>query len=190
MLYSGVVIKRARKQRRGVGKTSHRSASWLAWSMWALSLGLSALSVLLLALHLSHHPDVPIFPFWAEDVLIAIGFSTVGAIIVPRISPKNPIGWLFCVMGLSFGVLSFSGEYAIYALLVTSGSLPAGEVAAWILSWSWVVCLGLVVFTCLLFPEGRLPSRRWRWFAWLSLFLILELAPIGHGRREGRPSQR
>ena len=161
-----------KEQDQGLGGMSRHTVAWLAWSLWALSIALTVSSLLLLVLHFSHS-DVPLYPFWAEDVLIAVGFSTVGAVIVPRSSPKNSIGWLFCVMGLSFGVLSFSGEYAIYALLVAPGSLPAGEAAAWILSWSWVLCLGLVVFMCLLFPDGRLPSRRWRWFAWLSLLLIL-----------------
>jgi hypothetical protein len=44
---------------------------------------------------------------------------------------------------------------------------------AWILTWVWIPGLGLSTFQFLLFPDGRLPSRRWRWFAWLSLLLIL-----------------
>jgi MFS family permease len=70
-------------------------------------------------------------------------------------------------------VIHFSAEYAIYALLVQPGTLVGGEAAAWILSWAWVLAVGLIVFLALLFPDGRLPSGRWRWFAWLSLTLIL-----------------
>ncbi len=69
---------------------STRAAFSLAWSMWAISLTLAALSLLLLVLT-SHHPDVPIYPYWAENLLFAVGFSTVGAVIASRSSSKNPI---------------------------------------------------------------------------------------------------
>ena len=149
---------------------SHRTAAWLAWSLWALSLTLTALSLLLLVLNLSH-PDVPVYSFWAENVLFSIGYSTVGAVLVPRMPAENPIGWLFCAIGLLWAVIHLIGEYAIYALLAEPGSLPAGELASWVYSWLWVPGLGLLVFLCLLFPNGRLPSARWRWFARLSATL-------------------
>jgi hypothetical protein len=151
---------------------SIRAAARLAWSMCALSLALTALSLLLLVLNLSH-PDVPIHPYWTVNTLIAVGFAPVGAIIVPRISPKNPIGWLFCAIGFLWGMMHFSAQYAIYTLLAAPGSLPASKAAAWMMGWVWVPASGLIVFLCLLFPDGRLPSRRWRWFAWFSLLLIL-----------------
>ena len=157
---------------------STRAASSLAWSMWAISLALAALSLFLLVLN-SHYPDIPIYPYWAENLLFAVGFSTVGAVIASRSSSKNPIGWLFCAIGLSFGVIHFSAQYAIYTLLAQPGTLVGGEAAAWIVSWAWVLAVGLIVFLALLFPDGRLPSGRWRWFAWLSLTLILMGAVSG-----------
>ena len=151
---------------------SHRTAAWLAWSLWVLSLALTALSLLLLVLNLSH-PDVPVYSFWAENVLFSIGYSTVGAVIVPRMPQENPIGWLFCAIGLTWAVIHFIGEYAIYTLLAEPGSLPAGELASWVYCWLWVPGLGLLVFLSLLFPNGRLLSDRWRWFARLSALLTL-----------------
>jgi hypothetical protein len=151
---------------------SRRSAAWLAWSLWAFSLALTALSILLLVLNLSR-PDVPVYSFWAENVLFSVGYSTVGAVIVPRMPAENPIGWLFCAIGLLWAVLHFIGEYAIHTLLAAPGSLPAGELASWVYSWLWVPGLGLLVFLCLLFPNWRLPSARWRLFARLSALLTL-----------------
>jgi hypothetical protein len=58
-------------------------------------------------------------------------------------------------------------------------TLIGGEAAAWILSWGWVLAVGLIVFLVLLFPDSRLPSRRWRWFAWLSLLLTVTGAVWG-----------
>ena len=157
---------------------SRRTAALFAWSMWATSLALTALSLLLLVLNFSH-PDVPIYPYWLESILFAVGFSTVGAVIASRSAPENSIGWLFCAIGFSFGVIHFSAEYAIYTLLAQPGTLIGGEAAAWILSWGWVLAVGFIVFLSLLFPDDRLPSRRWRWFAWLSLILIITGAVWG-----------
>jgi hypothetical protein len=146
---------------------SRRAAAWLAWSLCALSLALIGLSLLLLALNLSH-PGVHIFDFWLENTLAAAGFSAVGALIIAH-RPNNLIGWLLSAAGLLLGLNHFSSEYAIYTLLAQPGSLPGGEVAAWLAYWLFVPSATLVVFLFLLFPTGRLPSRRWRWFAGFSV---------------------
>jgi hypothetical protein len=109
-----------------------------------------------------------------------MGFSAVGAVISPRLPPDNPIGWLFCLGGLLFALTHFTGQYAIYTLLAEPGSLlPAGEAAAWLSSWFWVLQLGLIVFVVLLFPDGRLPGRARRWFAWLIVLSVLTGAVLG-----------
>jgi hypothetical protein len=161
---------------------SGRTASWLAWPACALSLALTALSVLLLVLLL--RSDTPIYYYWLETSMVAVGYSIVGAIVASRL-PDSPIGWLFCAIGLTFGVSHFSVEYVEYALLAPSRSLPAGEAFAWLSSWIWVGGLGLVVFLDLLFPNGRLPSARWRWFARFTAIVLLPaaiLAALSPGR--------
>jgi hypothetical protein len=150
---------------------SARAAAWLAWIMWALSIGLTMLSLWLLILNLSH-PNVPVYRYWAEDTLLAVGYSTVGAVAASH-RPGNAVGWVLCSIGLSWGVAHFASEYATYALLAAPGSLPAAEAAAWIYSWVWVPGLGFIVFLPLLFPSGRLPSPRWRPFAWFSVLLVV-----------------
>jgi hypothetical protein len=87
---------------------SKRTASLLAWSMCALSLVLAALSLFLLVLNLSY-PGVPIYPFWAENTVVAVGFSPVGAVIASRISPKNPMGWRYRLGG-SAAVAGVGGQ--------------------------------------------------------------------------------
>ena len=146
-----------------------RVAAWLAWIMWALSIGLTVLSLWFLILNLSH-PNVPVYLYWAEDTLLAVGYSTVGAVAASH-RPKNPVGWVLCSIGLSWGVTHFSSEYATYALLAAPGTFVGAEAAAWICSWVWVPALGVVVFLPLLFPSGQLPSARWRPFAWFSVLL-------------------
>jgi two-component system NarL family sensor kinase len=147
------------KQRREAGADPTRFATRLAWALLVLSFALTVMSLWFLVLNLSH-PVVHVYDFWVESTLAAIAFSTVGAVISPRLPPDNPIGWLFCVGGLLFTLTHFSGQYAIYTLLAEPGSLlPAGEAAAWLSSWFWVLQLGLIVFVVLLFPDGRLPGR-------------------------------
>ena len=159
----------AREQGRGASGISYRAASWLAWSLAALSLALTALALLLLALNLTR-PNTHIFDWWFGNSLIVIDV-TVGAIVASR-RPENPIGWLLLVSGLAISMNHFGAQYAIYALLAQPGSLPAGEALAWIASWLLPIYAGLQVFYLLLFPTGRLPSRRWRPLAWLTVAFI------------------
>jgi hypothetical protein len=150
---------------------STRTASRLAWSLWGLSSILTVLAFLLLALNLSH-PHTHTFDTWLDSTLNAVFFSTVGAIVASR-RPENPVGWLLCLWALVESISHFSAQYAIYALLAQPDSLPAGEAFAWVFSWLLFIVIGLSVFSILLFPTGRLPSRRWRWVTWLTVAFVL-----------------
>jgi hypothetical protein len=147
------------------------AAAWLAWSLWALSVMLTALSLLLLVSNLTQ-PNTHIYDTWLDNTLNAVFFSTVGAFVASR-RPGNLVGWLLCLFALSESIQLFGGEYAIYALLAQPNSLPAGEAMAWIVSWTLPIIIGLSVFYILLFPTGRLPSRGWRLLAWLTVAFIL-----------------
>jgi hypothetical protein len=150
---------------------SARAAVRLAWFLGALCLALTALSLLLLALNLSY-PDTHFYDYCADCTVSAISFAAVGALIAAR-RPANPIGWLLCLGGVVLSIEHFSAQYAIYTLLAQPGSLPAGEALAWIASWVAHVELGLSVIAFLLFPTGRLPSRRWRRVALLTMAILL-----------------
>jgi hypothetical protein len=145
---------------------SIRALVWLAWSVCALSLVLTALGLVFLALNRSH-PGTPVFEFAFRATVLVASCSTVGVLIASR-RPAHPIGWIFSALGLLSGVHLFCGEYAIYALAVEGGSLPGGPVAVWIVCWLWVPLNALLAFVTLLFPDGKLPSPRWRPVAWLS----------------------
>jgi two-component system NarL family sensor kinase len=161
------VTEGARKQGRELGI---RCASWLAWSVCTLSLALTALSYLVIALDLSL--NAPIYFYWLETTTVAIGYSVIGAIIASRL-PDQPIGWICCVIGFMGAVEHFSSEYAIYALLAHPVALAGGKAMLWLCIWVWIAMFGLIVYLILLFPNGRLPSSRWRPFAWFSVALTL-----------------
>ena len=71
------------------------------------------------------------------------------------------LGWLIALMGLTVGIGNLAYQYADYALFV-SNSLPGGEIAAWLQNLGLPPSFGLLAVALLLFPDGGLPSRRWR----------------------------
>ena len=146
-------------------RVSARTAVFFVRVVWALSVTCAALGILFLYLN-GHLASV--LEEEGMDAVAAIAYPTVGAIIASR-RPGNPIGWIFCFVGLSLGVAILAAEYAVYALVTEPGSLPAGVFAAWLGTWLWVpgVVLG-PTFLLLLFQHGHLPSCRWRPVAWLS----------------------
>jgi hypothetical protein len=135
----------------------------------ALSLALTALDFLLIALNVSF--NTPAYVFWPELTSLAVGYSVIGAIIASRL-PNHPIGWICCAIGLVAAVDHFAGEYALYALLAQPHPLLGGKAMLWLQGWFWMLFVGLIVFLLLLFPTGRLPSRRWRPFVWVSVAVI------------------
>jgi hypothetical protein len=169
------VTERASQQARGVGGTRHPAAARLAWSVCALSLALTALSFILIALILSL--NAPIYFYWLEPATIALGYSVIGAIIASRL-PNHPIGWICCAIGVMAALTSFCGEYAAYALLAHSEPILGGKVMLWLGLWAWILFFGLIEFLLFLFPNGRLPSKRWRPLAWLSAALTLMAAVL------------
>jgi hypothetical protein len=117
--------------------------------------------------HLNHsaHRDLP----GAVSNLVAYTtFMAMGSLIVAR-RPGQVIGWLFSAIGLSATLSVLAEEYAKYALVTSPGALPFGLTAAWASNWLWVPSVLLPTsFLLLLFPDGQLPSRRWRPLAWLA----------------------
>jgi hypothetical protein len=145
--------------------------------MWALSIVLVGLGLLFHVLSLSQ-PHVPTFGHWLESTLLGLGFPTIGAIIASRRS-HNPIGWLLCAVGLVLGVVMFASEYAIYALLVAPGSLPAGETVVlgnplWVLGFNLIVLMLIPLNDDLLgvVKEAMQP-------ACVSLWLRFDTSPKG-----------
>ncbi|HEY8730685.1 MAG TPA: hypothetical protein VIN69_01755 [Candidatus Limnocylindria bacterium] len=103
-------------------------------------------------------------------VAFLLAFSTVGALVASK-RPRNPIGWLLLASVLCYmvGGLGVSlGEPAAAG----SGLSPV-LVVEWAGAWAWGVGVGVAVVTLLLFPEGRLPSRRWRPALWLAVAWML-----------------
>jgi hypothetical protein len=118
---------------------------------------------------------------FAPQVFLVPGYATVGAVIAAR--QRNRIGWLFLAFGLAAAVLVSTGAYFFRGAIVTPGSLPAARIAGWIGLVLWPSSYLFLSLLLLLFPDGRLPSPRWRPVAvalaisWILVILNSAFAP-------------
>jgi hypothetical protein len=119
------------------------------------------------------------FDYSGGGAILAISFSTVGGFVASR-RPGNMIGWIFLVIGLSQGFDAFDTQYGRYALATNPGSLPAGDLMVWFAAWTWVPGAALIAtLSLLLYPDGRLPPRRWRPVPWtVGLAIALMVVPV------------
>lgn len=171
---------------------SARVAKWLAWSLFALTvaLGVGAIPLFVAVTTAASAVGTPlptqtVAPLdvsalvWIETPLVLLAIwtlSALGAVIVSRY-PVHAIGWIFCAVGFQLVAEEFAGYYAIYALFDARGVLPGGLIAGWVQNWIWVVSISLLgAFVPLLFPTGRLLSRRWRPAWWLATGATLAVA--------------
>lgn len=101
------------------------------------------------------------------------GFAVVGALLVAR-RPANLIGWILAAVGLMVGVFPLGDTYAAYVMITSGHPNALAVLGAWIQSWYWYLLLALALcFLPLLFPDGRLPSRRW-----LPLALVVGMGTL------------
>ena len=167
---------------------SGRVASWLAWSLSMLCVAMF-LAIVALYVLIRSAPQVPgsvSTRFTLTDLLIGVpflAFPMVGALIASR-RPNNPIGWICLTVGFLFLLLGVSEYYSIYGV-AKPGSVPFPIGVAWLGNWLWMPAVGLfATYLFMLFPDGRLPSRRWRPLAWLSGAVIVVLS-LGFGLAPG-----
>ena len=130
---------------------------------------------------------------WGSVLLgvMSLAFPVTG-ILVARELPRNAVGWVMIAVGLV--VSAPLSVYADYGLVYHPGSLPAADVAAALTAANWAPALGLVgTYLILLFPDGHLPSPRWRpvgWFAgfaiaWVYLLITLMAKELGESGYPG-----
>ena len=125
----------------------------------------------------------------AKAELQPLGFNGVASLILvvtlPSIgwliaSPRreNRIGWMLLAIGFFYALTQFSTTYAAYGLVADPGSLALADVMSWLTILTWVPAFMLFILLLLFFPDGRLPSRRWRPVVWIAgAALVVMLVP-------------
>ena len=143
--------------------TAHapRLRTGLAWVAPAACVGL-----LVAGLAMARHTTVVLARLLEPGVVglvpLSLGFAVIGALILSR-HPRHGLGWLYTGTALAMAGAVFAYAYAWHGLVTAPGSLPGALAVAWVSAWIWT--LGgppAMTFGLLLYPDGRLPSRRWR----------------------------
>jgi signal transduction histidine kinase len=131
----------------------------LPWVCWSIVTLLSAGIVLLSAVN--HTLDDETY-FGVVLIAMALSYATVGAVLASR-SPRNAIGWLMIVVGLSISITGFATEYTVYGYENTGDPVPTlGPLVALASNTFWLPMFASLILLVLLYPSGRVPGPRWR----------------------------
>jgi hypothetical protein len=159
-----------------------------AWAVWSLCLAMIVASivatVLAPAAYQKAQGGLPSLLESMVFVVMVYSFPTVGLLVVLR-QPRHRLGWfLLLAPGPAIAVVMLLDGYSIVGLVSAPGSLPGAAAVTALNQGSWVWSIGAIaIFVVLLFPDGRLPSRRWRWLAWLGsgdvlvIWLVISVIP-------------
>ena len=157
-----------------MSRLTNRQLRRLAWaSWWFFIVGLLGSTALVLVLgepfSLAAAAEAGLF------LLVLVAFPLAGLMIL-RQEPRNTVGWLLMAIGCTWGIGGYVDAYAYLALVGSPGSLPGGGAAAALAILVWAPALGLTgTFLFLVFPDGHLPTRRWRPVAWFSATVLVVL---------------
>lgn len=162
----GVVV----KQGRVTGAARAPGLGRLASKRIALAVGAAELALMALASILALF--APANPSGDGVVALVIAFFAVGVLVAYN-RPDHLIGWIFLGAAGFLLLTAVGGTYSILDYRVHHGHLPLGPVAV-LIGPSWAPAIALLALGLLLYPEGRLPSRRWRW----PLRYLLGLAAV------------
>ena len=146
---------------------TQRTSTRLAWALWAVTLAEVVVFAVLAAQRwplLTSSRAISL-----QSALLAIAYPVMGAMIASR-RPRNPIGWIFLVVGLSTATSAVANALGTDAKVVGVPGAPAGAIwGLWLNQWVWAAgWIAIPTFVLLLFPDGRLPHRRFRPVAWLA----------------------
>ena len=135
-----------------------RGPAWVLWSVGAAGVFGSLPFALATGLQLQLATG--------SQALAFAGFGTVGLVVALR-QPRNAIGWLYLAVWAGVGlVFGLAGSVAQWAA-ERAPSIPGGAFSTWLQNWAWVPIFAVMLsYPFLLFPDGHLPSRRWRPVAW------------------------
>ena len=147
-----------------------RRAQVASWALAGFAVLLSVAALVLVGLNGGHQAAGRTGTYVLLALTVGL-YAGTGRLIASR-QPGNAIGWLLGLVGLSLAVTMLTEQYALYGLATAPGSVPAARLAGWCSGTTAALTIELVFFLVLLFPDGRLPSRRWRPVLW-AMFVVV-----------------
>ena len=149
--------------------TSARAARLPLW----LALGCAILTLAGTALATRNGQPLTGDTFGLDLVIVGTVYAGVGGLLAVR-SPGNRVGWILLIAACLWSLDWLATQYAVYGAITEPGSLPVVGFATWISTWLWIPGNALLFFGLpLLFPDGHLPSRRWRPVAVVGIGLVV-----------------
>jgi hypothetical protein len=142
---------------------SHRIQA-LGWALTALAALLLAGTAVLLGLNAGRMGTNQLVAS-AILSLVVVVYAGVGRLITSR-RPGNAIAWLLGLIGVSIAISTFAEQYALYGLATSRGPVPGARIIGCLAGPAAELTILLALTLILLYPDGRLPSRRWRPVAW------------------------
>ena len=156
-----------------VGPRRYRA---LAWSLTGFDLLVLIAALVLLAFSARVMSTARIGSYAFAAVAVAV-YAGVGGLIAAR-RPGNAIGWLLGLLGLALAASLFLEQYGLRGLATAPGSLPAVREVAALGNATQMFTVIPPIILVLLFPDGRLPSRRWRPVLWGAIEVLIVGGPI------------
>lgn len=146
----------------------------LAWLVWVVTIIAFVVEVVLLFAN----ADLPAAdPADAVDPLLQsiedlafVAVGTLGLRIVLT-QPRNAFGWWIMLAGLSFPLEGLTAEFTRFGI-DRWGSIPIVAAVSWVLLWVWIPGSFSIPFFLLLYPNGHLPSSRWRPALWFTVAVV------------------
>ena len=167
---------------------SDRALVRLAWGFGTFCIAAVCVSVVLVALdwRVIKSPDTALLSSFLSAVVVA----PLGVLIVNR-RPHHAIGWLLLAVAAVQAVSLVTTFTAIRGLLSGAATTSWVEWPAWLGGWMSFLSLCMLIVVALLFPDGTLPSRRWRWVgravvAYFAVVLIMSI--FGGGTNQPAPT--
>jgi len=156
---------------RRVRLATPRTASFLAAAVVVLLVILPVLSVLT---GQTRKLDASTLKTVSGLLVVVLVVGAVG-LVVARHQPGNPIGWLLLLAAGWIPLTIVAGSYATYVYHSGHRGIPLLSPAALILGELFTLVIAVFPMVTLLFPDGRLPSRDWRWVVGVYLALCLSV---------------